>query len=152
MDDPTQNPHLSHQNTQSADDPQVGSAVAVPSPVGSLHKEAGPARSMEAPVAEVLTPSEKAPELPKEVEDAGVEVSKNHEVPDLTMHDKNFIDHAPSIAPVPTQPSGMVQLPLTEEKATETLKHKDSSKGITWLAESVLRQLKIMHEKMKGGH
>lgn len=117
-----------------------------------MHKEAGPSKTVEAPVAEVLAPSEIAPEIPKEVAEVGVEVSKDTEAPpDLTMHDAKMIEHAPVIAPVPTQPSGVVQLPITEEKATETLKHKDTSKGITWLAESVIRQLKMMHEKVKGG-
>ena len=156
MDDHAQDPQP-QLPSQPASTPVVQQPQAVQQPMmpmGSMHKEAGPSKIIEAPVSEVLSPSETAPELSAEVEQAGVEVSKNVEVPDLTMHDKKAgLEHAPVIAPVPTQPSGTVQLPLTQEKATETLKkQKNTKNSVTWLAESVLRQIKIMHGKITGGH
>jgi hypothetical protein len=163
MDDATQDPNIPVQNTQVVDDTTQGVNPVVQQPpqqpqqpiepVGGMHKEAGPTMVVEQPVAEVLTPSESEPVLHPEVVEAGVEVSKNLEAPpDLTMHDKGMIEHAPVIAPVPTQPSGTLQYLIPEEKAVETLKHKNTSKSITWLAESVIRQIKIMHGKISGGH
>lgn len=152
MDDHAQDPQIKQTDASVVQQPQQVQPPFMP--IGSMHKEAGPSKIIEVPVSEIISPSESAPEISPEVEQAGVEVSKNVDVPDLTMHDKKAgLEHAPVIAPVPTQPSGAVQLPLTPEQATETLKkQKNTKNSVTWLAESVLRQIKIMHGKITGGH
>ncbi len=116
---------------------------------GSMHKEAGPT-VVEQPFAEVLQSTEQAPILEAEVAEVGVEVSKNPEIPDLTLHDKNAgISHAPVIAPVPTTPTDGVQLPMTETQALETLKKgKNVKSGKSWIAIEVL---KMIHRKLLGG-
>lgn len=118
-------------------------------PVGSMHKEAGPT-VVEQPVVEVLQPSEKVPVLSPEVVEAGVEVSKNHEVPDLTLHDKNAgISHAPVIAPIPTGPTGLVDIDTTQEQALAQVKESKSPKeSKSWLAIEVL---KMVQRKLLGG-
>lgn len=135
MDDTTQDPQMQQQNPP-------------PAPVGGLNKEAGPVAEM--PVAESLQPSEKVPELSPEVEQAGVEVSRNHEVPDLTMHDKNAgLSHAPSIAPIPTGPTGLVDIDITEAQAREEVKTNSNPKeSRSWV---VLERLKMVQRKLFGG-
>jgi len=87
--------------------------VPVPQPsqqaVGSVAKEAGPV----APVQEHIQASghEAEPVLHPEVQKAGVEVSKNSEVPQLDLHDqKAGLQHSGPTAPAPTQSSGIVKL------------------------------------------
>jgi hypothetical protein len=118
-------------------------------PVGSIHKEAGP-MVVEQPVHEVLQPSEQAPTLEQEVIEAGVEIPKNPEVPDLTLHDKNAgVTHAPVIAPVPTQPSGMISIDIPKEQAIAEVKaNKNPKKGKSWIA---LEVLKMIQKKLLGG-
>lgn len=144
MDDPHQ---ITNPNPQ-VPTPPVSPPPAPVAPVGGMNKEAGPVAEM--PVAEVLQPSEKAPELSPEVVEAGVEVSKNHEVPDLTMHDKNAgLSHAPVIAPVPTGPTGLVDITLTQEQALAQVKENKSPKeSKSWLAIEVL---KMVQRKLLGG-
>lgn len=136
----------SHQITNP--NPQIPNAPAPPTPVGGMNKEAGPVAEM--PVAEVLQPSEQAPRLEQEVVEAGVEVSKNHEVPDLTLHDKNAgISHAPVIAPIPTGPTGLVDIDMTEAQAREEVKMNQNPKmAKSWL---VLEKLKMVQKKLFGG-
>lgn len=142
MDDKTNGQNLSQQSPHLPPTPP-------PAPVGSMHKEAGPTMSVETPVSEILTPTEVAPELSPEVEQAGVELSKNTELPDLTMHDRNAgVSHAPVIAPIPTQPSGMIELPIPEEQALETAKkEKNPKKSLSWYVRTILRQYLIGREK-----
>lgn len=98
--------------TQVSQQPQP--PVPVPQPpqqnaVGSVAKEAGPI----APVQEHLQASgaEVQPVLHPEVQKAGVEVSKNVEVPRLDLYDqKAGLQHSGATAPIPTQSNGIVQL------------------------------------------
>lgn len=138
MDDTTQIPHSN-----------TAISPAPPVPVGGLNKEAGPVA--EAPVAEVLQSSEKAPEISPEVVEAGVEVSKNPEVPDLTVHDKHAgLSHAPVIAPIPTQPSGIVSLDVTKEQALAEVKaNRNPRNAKSWL---VIEVLKAAQRKLLGGN
>jgi len=117
-------------------------------PVGGMQKEFGPV--VEQPLAEVLQPSEQAPRLEQEVVEAGVEVSKNHEVPDLTLHDKNAgISHAPVIAPIPTGPTGLVDIDMTEAQARQEVKVNNNPKeSRSWV---VLERLKMVQRKFFGG-
>jgi hypothetical protein len=118
-------------------------------PVGSMHKEAGPT-IVEQPIQEVLQPTEQAPKLEAEVIEAGVEIPKNPEVPDLTLHDKSVgVSHAPVIAPVPTQPTGMISIDITKEQAIADVKaNKNAKSGKSWIA---LEVLKMIQKKLLGG-
>lgn len=113
------------------------------------HKEAEPVR-VTADVSEIVIPSEQAPELHPEVEAAGVEVSPNHEVPQLTLADKKAgLDYAKEATPVVVQPTGMVQLPMTEEQAKQTINvHKKFSDAMLWFAMTILKQYKRMHQQI----
>lgn len=96
----------------------------------------------EAPVAaEFVKPSEQAPELPQEVQEAGVEVV--HETPQLTLQDKHAgLSHAPAIAPVTTTPKLNVELPPQAEiiQVLKTTPDKDSKKWMFMLFEKVGRK------------
>lgn len=176
MDDTAQNPPQAQDPqqpvtplNQSADTPIVGEIVEQPAvtpliqsppsapqhPIGGMNKEFGPVSNatVEMPMSEVLQPTEQAPVLEKEVAEAGVEVSKNPEVVDLTMHDQKHtgLSHAAATIPVPTGPTDAIKIPITEEKAQEIVKKEKKPKNaITWIAVMVLRQLQVMHAKMKG--
>ncbi|MBP9718838.1 MAG: hypothetical protein KBD46_00010 [Candidatus Levybacteria bacterium] len=169
MDDPTKNQQVSSSAPVSSSPPAVDDTVQegqvieqpisppithpIPTPesVGGMNKEMGPMGSVEAPLSEVLQPSEQAPVLEQEVEKAGVEVSKNPDVPDLTMHDRNAgISHAPVIAPIPTEPSGVVDIQITKEQALEQVKaNKNPKNSKSWL---VIEFLKMAQRKLMGGH
>ncbi|MBI2033166.1 MAG: hypothetical protein HYT10_01745 [Candidatus Levybacteria bacterium] len=134
---------------------QTSATVSQPtssSPVGGFNKEQAPI-VYPFETGEVITASEKEPVLHPEIQEAGVEVSRNPEIPDLTIHDKNAgIKHSGDILPVNTAPTGAVQLPMTEEEANSVLKKgKNPKKSLTWLAIAVIRQMKIMHRKLLGG-
>lgn len=113
------------------------------------HKETEPIR-VTADVSEVVTPSEQVLELHPEVETAGVEVSQNYEVPTLTLSDKKAgLDHAKETTPVVVQPTGMVQLPMTELQAKQAIKlHKKVSDAMLWFAMTILKQYKRMHQQI----
>lgn len=133
--------------------PQAPSAtpVAPAEPVGGMNKEAGPVMHIEQPVSEVLTPSEAEPVLSPELVEAGVEVPPNPHVPDLTVHDKNAgLSHAPVIAPVPTQPSGAVVLPIPGEEAIVRAKTEtDTKKSLSWYLRVIVREYLMGKEKEK---
>lgn len=97
----------------------------------------------EVPVApELVTPSEQAPELPQEVQEAGVEVV--HETPQLTLQDKHAgLSHAPAITPVATTPKLNVELPPQAEivQVLKTTPDKDSKKWMFMLFEKVGRKI-----------
>lgn len=161
MDDQTQDPQIvpqsmpddSRQDTPVVQQQHPLPQRAVPvAPVGGMNKEAGPVVHVEQPLSEVLTPSEAEPVLSPELVEAGVEVSPNPHVPDLTMHDKNAgLSHAPVIAPVPTHHSGSVQLPIPGEEAIVRSKiEKDSKKSISWYLRVVVREYLMGKEKEKG--
>lgn len=118
----------------------------------SMHKEAAPMPSQGVNSGELLHPTEQAPKLPEAVEKAGVEVPKDKEsAPDLTMHDKNLVQHAPVIAPVQTHPTGTVQLPMTEEKAWEAVKTEDPKSSGWARALQITKIFKKLHQKIIGG-
>lgn len=120
--------------------------------MGSFAKEQAPVTTAPLPETGSIEPSEKAPQLPKEVAEAGVEIVKPHDVPQLTLEDKKAgLTPAPVIALVPTQPTDNIVLPMTGEQATQVVKtNKKPNNSIVWLAISVLRQLKMLHTKGEG--
>lgn len=133
------------QNTQ-----QSNAAVSVPAqdqqnvqkivePVSSPHKEGMPTVQ-----TEHIKPAEIEPVIHPEVKEAGVETYTEKPVLDQE-HVKIGVTHSPDSTSVPTQPSGIINLPLTERQATNVVKvHKKVSDSVTWLAVLVLRQIKRM--------
>lgn len=115
----------------------------VATPVSAPQKEQQPA------VSEFLKPSEAEPVIQPELSEAGVEKVK--EVPDLTLEDKKAgLEPAKESVPVSTTPSGLVQLPMTEEEAVRTIKTTSVSDSRHWLAvlvEKVFQLLKYGSNK-----
>jgi hypothetical protein len=132
MDDTTKN--------QNQDNNQVQQPV---NPVGSAQKEVEVG-----PVSDYVSPSETSPKIDKEVADAGVK--ETGEMPSLTEeHIKAGIRHAPEIAPVPTEPQGSENLPMSQSQAQQESKG-DTKDAVTWLANLVMRVFKKM-KLNKGG-
>lgn len=105
--------------------------------VGSSHKESGPSiaqRIVEAPVTEYVDThgSEKAPELPQELKEAGVTV-ENKERPVLNEeHKAAGVQHAKESVPVIPQTQS-VQLPYTPVQIHD-MKKTSTKEGKHWIA------------------
>lgn len=166
MDNTAQKPPVpmqsgSQQDSQSADsapaqevqaappaqDPQQQPSVQTPvSAAGTMHKEAG----LPLPTTELIRPTEVEPIIPPEVAEYGVEAVKDHEKPELSLEDKKGgLEPAKEAVPVPTQPSGLITLPMTQAQAMQTLKKtKSVSESVAWLAVLVIKHLRQMHQKI----
>ncbi len=122
----------------------------VSQPVGSVAKEHGPSVG----VSEFIKPSgaEASPVIPPEVAEHGVEAVVNEEAPRVTEEQRQVgIEPAKESVPVLTQPTGLVQGPMTEEEARETMKiHKKVSNSIVWLAATILKHAQMVHQKITG--
>lgn len=116
-------------------------APPVSSSVSGPQKEAQPIQTGEAPVAEVLKPSETMPVLSSEVKDAGVEVQKEH--PELTLHDqKAGVQLAGDATPIPQQPS-QIQFVMPKQEAEELEKKRTSIwESLVWKIALILKQYK----------
>lgn len=109
----------------------------VSSPVGSPNKETGPVST---PISELA--SEKEPQISQELKDMGVE--EKNDRPDLTDKHKGLVHHAGPHVAVPTNSSGKVILPMSEEEITSQLKSgqdDDSKKGLAKLLDKVRKAL-----------
>lgn len=154
MDDTAQNIQSPSSGAPPAPQPQttppVQPAQAPQTPVGSVAKE------HELPIApqpeSYVQPTEVAPVLHEEVEKAGVEVTPLHEPPVISEEAKKAgLTHAKEATPVSTQPSGMVKLPMDPKQAHIILQtHKKISESVVWLAMLIIRQVKMMHQKVAG--
>ncbi len=72
------------------------------------------------PVSEFVKPSEQRQNIDTELAQIGVEQS--HEAPELdSTHEQVGIMHAPVNTPVITEPTGAVNLPMTDEKAKKVM-------------------------------
>lgn len=133
MDDANQNAQLA--DTQ----PQVQGQQSVATPVGTPQKEQQPVPSE---VSEFVRPSEVEPTIHPELAEIGVEKVK--EVQDLTLEDKKAgLSAAKESVPVSTAPTGLVQLPMTEEEAKRTIKTTSPSESRHWLAALVKKISKL---------
>lgn len=118
----------------------------VVAPVSVPQKEQQP---VSPEISEFVKPSEAEPVIHPELAEAGVEKVK--EVPDLTLEDRKAgLSAAKESVPVSTTPSGLVQLPMTEEEAKRTIKTTSVSDSRHWLAvlvEKVFQLLKYGSSK-----
>lgn len=133
MDDTNQNTQQTNIQPQAQDQPVV-------TPVSTPQKEQQPVVS---PVSEFVKPSEAEPTIHPELAEVGVEKVK--EVPDLTLEDKKAgLSAAKESVPVSTAPSGLVQLPMTEEEARRTIKTTSVSDSRHWLAFLIEKVSKLL--------
>lgn len=119
--------------------PVPGSAVA---PQGSLNKEKSPIGTN---LSEFIKPAgpEISPNPSAEEEKSGVEVKSDR--PSLTSEHRELgMDHAGSNITVLTQPSGSIQLPMSDEEIEKLLRtgqDDDSRKGLAKLVDKVGKAL-----------
>ena len=91
---------------------------------------------------------ERALELTAEVKRAGVEHIR--EEIKLTPQARSVgIEEAAEIIPVSAPQTGVVNLPLTDDQIQKAL-HQKITESILWLANWCLRQLQLLHHKLKG--
>jgi hypothetical protein len=128
-----------------------------PEAVSGPGKEFGPAKKVEASsdtsaniAQEIIKPSETAPELPKEVKEAGVEVSPSTDQPNIPKATQQTIglELAKESTPVLTSPTGLVQIPMDEVHAAEIVKTHPVVDSVRWLAVMIIQQIKRAHEKV----
>jgi hypothetical protein len=114
MDDTAQNQNQTDGNVQ----PQVpiqSQPQPQATPVGAANKEIGVV-----PVSEFVKPSEKIA-IDKEVTDAGI-VEAEREIKVEEEHERMGIRPSAESTPVKTEPTGMVQLPMTQGEIKKDLK------------------------------
>ena len=153
MDDnlPTQQGAVTPQTSgppqdQSQVPPVVPPVVQPAAPVGVPQKEVGPPPVV---VPDYIKPSgpEVEPSIPPELAQH-VEAVINPERPQLTDEDKKLgITLAKETVPVATAPTGMVQLPATEEEADlkiKTTKDTDSEHWLLVLAKKMFKKLRLI--------
>jgi hypothetical protein len=142
MDDTAQKQNQTNDKVQSQTQPQPQPQVT---PVGTVNKE------VEAGTAsDYVMPSE--PEIVKEKEVKEVGVKEVLEAPRLTKEQERVgIKPSAETTPVPSQPSGNVQLPMTQAQAKQVAqKNKNIRSSIVWLAILMLKHFKKVHRKLMG--
>lgn len=94
------------------------------------------------PASEFIKPSFEEPVLHPEVAEAGVE--KVSELPGINEeHEQIGVKLAKESTPVSKEPSGIIQLPSTYQKAQQVMKtHKKVSDSILWLYTLIIKQFK----------
>lgn len=154
MDKAAQNQNQTNDNTQSPvpsqpqDQAQPSvTSVGVGAGAGSINKEAEMA-----PVGDFVKPSETPLVKDREVAEAGVkEVLQSAEL--TKEHERIGVKPSAEATPVQIEPSGNVQLPMTQVQATQVLqKSKNIKDSLVWLAILMIKHFKKMHRKLlKGG-
>lgn len=91
---------------------------------------------------------EETPELAPEVKKAGVEHVRG-EIKLTPEERKVGIEEAAEAVPVSTQPTGATNLPLTDDQIKKAL-HQKITDSILWLATWCLRQIKLIHHKIRS--
>jgi len=108
--------------------------------VGSLVKEHGP-------ISTGVIPSSPEPEIHPELEQIGVKHVP--EFPEVTQgHQAVGIEPAKESVPAQTAPSGLTQIPMTEEEAMETRKHSKPTESRFGLATLILKFFKALHHNL----
>jgi hypothetical protein len=121
---------LSGGQSQSQSQPQQ---AQTPQPVSGPAKEHAP---IETAPSEYMQPTERMPELHPIVKEAGVEQSPDTERVQLTSEQLQAgVNHAKDALAHPTEPSGSVQLPMTQTQVIESKKADTVTNPKRWLAE-----------------
>lgn len=109
---------------------------------------ASPQMSFEAPV---VKSSEAEPTLHPEVQEAGVEIV-SHQPPLTPEHHAAGVTVSGDVVPVFTQPTGNVQLPMTEQEVVSEIKQlKNVKQSKLWWLMLLLKQFKKLHMKVMNG-
>ncbi len=109
-------------------------------PTGSTNKEAGPVGSS---VSEFAKPTDSEPQIDQDLEEVGIEAKKEN--PELTdEHRQAGIGYAKEATPIPSQPTGAVKLPMSEEEVADTLKTGQDDDSGKWLAGLIKKVIKAM--------
>ncbi len=117
-------------------------------PVSPSGKEFGP--TTPASVKEYIQPSQPEVTLSEEVKEAGVQPSPNTSQPALPPQQKHpQITLAKESVPVQTNPQGVIQLPMQEDRAIEVIKTNKPMESVRWLATLILEQAKKAHRLLK---
>lgn len=141
MDDTAQGPINQTQSVQPktealTDDIQKTSSQTQAIPVGRAQKETGPVIIPE-PII-IRSDSEQEPNLHPEVKKAGVEaVSQIPELP-KGVQDLGLRPSPESVKPT-TEPTGVVKLPLTEDRAEEVISSQKHDSAIAEHTEGIYR-------------
>jgi len=110
--------------------------------VGSLVKEHGPVATGD------LWPSGIEPEIHRDLEQIGVK-SVSPEFPEVKPDEQRIgIKPAKESMPVQTAPSGLAQIPMTEEEARLTLKHTKPSESRFGLATVIIKFFRTIHHNL----
>ena len=133
MDDTKQKQQGQDQN-QPQPQPQMGG-------VSTLVKERElPVDSSAGPsVSEFVRPSEVEPKIRPELEEIGVRVPESPKV------ESADITHAKESVPVKTEPSGLSQIPMTEEEARQALKHEEPTNSNWGYLATIIKFFKTIH-------
>ncbi len=154
-------------NTSRAKDPQVVPepvqpvvsptvAVAQSVPVAQVQPVSIPSKEHQPVITatemtEIMQPAEQEPVISPEVKAAGVETVLEH--PSLTIEDHRTGMRASGASLLhPTQPSGVVKLPMTPEEAVDAVKNEPVASSKKWLGMLIVKHLVTLHKKITGGH
>ncbi len=125
------------------DQTQPQSSVQSDQPIdhaGSANKETGPVSTS---VSEFVKPTDTEPQIDEDLAELGIEAKKEN--PDLTdEHKQAGIGYAKETTPVPSQPTGAVKLPMSEEEVADTLKIGQDDDSGKWLAGLIRKVIKAM--------
>ncbi len=143
---------VQQQNDQQSQPPAQPQQIQQPvSPMGSMHKEAGPVAPSD--VEYTMTPSEAMetkPDLDQEVKEAGVEQSVNPE--DLQLNEEHAsVGIEPAKESIPmlqtqTQTASQIKnAPFSQDEANQILKTTPTDDTKHWLAVLFLLLCKKMH-------
>jgi hypothetical protein len=139
-----------HQNTAQHGIPQAHKLpVNQHVPTGSMQKEHGPlptARTLD--VLPTVAPAERSLELHPKLQEAGVEAIDRERPTISPAMQQAGVMHASAAAPVITTPTGSVQLPMTEAEAQGVQKTASIYDSIKWRGLFMLRQFKLLHQKV----
>ncbi len=125
---------------------QQNTQTVLQQPIGTPHKEFAP---IVGAVAEYVTPTETEPVVRPELKEHGVEVSPSSKQPKIhPLAGEAGLAKAKESVPVPTDTTGMVQLPLAQTDAFTIKKTRPVADSVRWLAELVLEQIKKAHKQL----
>ena len=128
-------------------------------PVSGPNREFGPPRApIEAPVEDFVQLGEPTPDIPQEVQEAGVEAVPSTEHPQIhpDVQEATGITPVQTAVQVPQAPSGIVQLPnmpMDEATAVQTIKEAKPSESRRWLAiltQFLLAKAKRLHGQLQS--
>lgn len=128
--------------TQTQQQPQMGGvATLVKERELPVTSSAGPS------VSEFVMPSGSEAEHKIDRELAGMDVRPVTEFPTVGPEEQKA-GIRESTPPVKTEPSGLVQTPMTEEEARQTAKHEKPENALKWFAALIVKHFNSIHHNL----